>query len=195
MAVVDIFNTDKKYSIIYADPPWSYNNSGFEYSAAKQYTTMPTNEICNLNIKKLANIECSLFLWGTWPLLPESLEVMVAWGFMYKTIGFVWLKTRENVNQYGFLPSDKLNETSGMGFWTMSNTEFCLIGVKGNPRRVNTGIRQVIYSPLREHSRKPDEVRDRIVQLMGDLPRIELFARQQVEGWDCMGFDVDGKHI
>ena len=181
----------KKYQIIYADPPWSYNNSGFDYAAAKQYPTMPLTDICSLGISEISDNNCTLFLWGTWPLLPECLEVMKAWGFTYKTIGFVWLKTRENVNQYGFLPSDKLSETPGMGFWTMSNTEFCLIGVKGNPRRLNTGVRQVVYSPLREHSRKPDEIRERIVTLMGDLPRIELFARRKVNGWDVWGNEVE----
>ena len=181
----------KKYQIIYADPPWSYNNSGFDYAAAKQYSTMALQDICLLRVIDISDSNCTLFLWGTWPLLPECLEVMKAWGFTYKTIGFVWLKTRENVNQYQFLPSDKLSETPGMGFWTMSNTEFCLIGVKGNPRRLNTGVRQVVYSPLREHSRKPDEIRERIVTLMGDLPRIELFARRKVEGWDVWGNEVE----
>jgi len=181
---------DRKYQLIYADPPWSYQNSGFDYSAAKQYQTMSTEDICSLNINNIADENCALFIWGTWPLLPDCLCVIKNWGFVYKTLGFIWLKTKENTNQISFLPRDILSETPGMGFWTMSNTEYCLIGTRGSLRRNKPGIRQVIYSRLREHSRKPDETRLRIVELMGNLPRIELFARQRTDGWDAWGNEI-----
>lgn len=105
---------------------------------------------------------------------------MQEWGFIYKTCGFTWIKKNRK--------SDSL--FWGLGYWTRANAELCLIGTKGNPKRVSKSVHQVIMSPIREHSRKPDEARKRIVELMGDIPRIELFARQEFEGWDCWGNEV-----
>jgi len=78
-----------------------------------------------------------------------------------------------------------------MGNWTRSNTEDCLLAIRGKPIRISASVHQIIQSPIGRHSEKPMETKDRIVQLMGDLPRIELFARQKVEGWDCWGNEVE----
>lgn len=105
---------------------------------------------------------------------------MKAWGFSYKTIGFNWIKKNKK--------SDSL--FWGMGNWTRSNSEICLMGIKGKPKRVAANVHSVVMTPIEQHSKKPDEVRKRIVQLCGDVPRIELFARQYADGWDCWGNEV-----
>lgn len=172
-----------KYNIIYADPPWQYQNYNAPESirgARKEYPTMTTEDICGLPVASLADDDAVLFIWGTWTHLPDILQVITAWGFEYKTVGFVWVKS----NKSG------MGTFLGMGTYTRSNTEYCLLGTRGKLRRVRADVRQVIYAPLMQHSRKPNEVRDRIVRLMGDLPRVELFARQRVDGWDAWGNEV-----
>lgn len=171
------------YQIIYADPPWSYTDkaSAGKRGAAYKYKTMSLSDIKQLPISDYCADNCVLFMWHTAPLPVEALEVVKAWGFTLKTMkGFTWAK--QNKKSEGFF--------MGMGNWTRANTEDCLIAVRGEPKRIDAGVRQLVVSPLREHSRKPDEVRDRIVQLMGDVPRVELFARQQHEGWDCFGDEI-----
>ena len=177
---VDIFKTENKYNIIYADPPWNYKDKGCNGNCEKHYKTMKLNDICNLPIKNISDKDCILFLWVTYPMLQEGLKLIEAWGFKYKTIGFQWIKQNKSGNGLFF----------GLGRWTKGNTECCLIATKGKISRINNSISQLILSPLREHSKKPDETRDKIVSLVGDLPRIELFARENVEGWDCWGNEV-----
>jgi len=181
---IDIFNTDKKYQIIYADPPWSYDSrtiSGtHKGNPDDHYDTMKLIDICKLPIKSITNNDCILFLWTTYPKLKEAFQVMEAWGFEYKSIGFQWIK-QNKINNDFFL---------GLGRWTRGNTEPCLIATKGKPKKVSSSVRQIILSHLEEHSKKPKEARDRIVDLMGDIPRIELFARQYADGWDCWGNEV-----
>ena len=171
---------NKKYKIIYADPPWSYDDRLQHHggSAESHYDTMSYQNICSLPVKQITDDDCFLFLWGTWPLLPESLGVIKSWGFEYKTNAFVWVKQYQSGR-----------DVFGMGNYTRGNTEFCLLGVKGKPKRVNNTISQLIKTTIQEHSEKPDEVRKRIIQLCGDLPRIELFARTKVHGWDVWGND------
>ena len=114
------------------------------------------------------------------PKLNECFDLISSWGFEYKTCAFTWIKTNKK--------SDSL--FWGMGRWTRANPEVCLLAAKGTPKRLSASVHSVVMSPIREHSRKPDEVRDRIVELVGDLPRIELFARQRVDGWDAWGNEV-----
>lgn len=182
--VVDIYNTDKKYNIIYADPPWNYNDkrNGKKISggASNHYNTMKINELKNININKICDNNCMLFMWVTFPNLQEGLELIKEWGFKYKTLGFSWIKTNKN-NKKPFF---------GIGYYTKRNCEICLIGVKGKPIKESNKVSSVVISPREEHSKKPNIVREKIVELCGDLPRIELFARQQVEGWDCWGNEV-----
>ena len=171
---------NKKYKIIYADPPWKYNDEGCQGTATNHYQTMRNKDICNLPIKELADKDCVLFIWGTYPKLPEVLEVIKAWGFEYKSIGFQWIK----LNKSG------IGKFYGLGRWTRGNTEPCFIAVKGKPKRVSASVFQIIKSKLNGHSRKPNIVRNKIIELIGDLPRIELFAREKVEGWDAWGNEV-----
>ena len=175
MAIIDIFNTDKKYNIIYADPPWRYQDRKCSGACEFHYNTMKIDEICKLPIQKITEKDAVLFLWCTYPMLQEALQLINAWGFRYKTIGFQWVKQNKSGNGFFF----------GLGRWTRGNTECCLIATKGKPKRINNSVSQLIVSPIQAHSQKPSETRDRIVQLLGDLPRIELFARQSADGWDC----------
>ncbi len=182
---VDIFNTDKKYTIIYADPPWAYkvwSNKGNGRSAESHYNTMKIEEIINMKdtIQKISDENCVLFLWVTFPCLLEGLRTLHEWGFKYKTCGFTWVK-RNKVSDTWFF---------GLGHWTRANAELCLIATKGTIKRVSSKVSQIVDSRIEEHSKKPAIVRDKIVELVGDLPRIELFARQTADGWDCWGNEV-----
>lgn len=178
----------KKYGIIYADPPWHYrvySKKGAGRSAESHYPTMTIEEIQALPVSELSDKDCALFMWITFPLLKESLSVLSAWGFKFKTIAFVWIKQNRK--------SDSL--FWGMGYWTRANAEFCVLATKGKPKRMAKNVHQVIVSHIEEHSKKPDEARRRIVRLMGDLPRIELFARQKTAGWDVWGNELESDII
>jgi len=183
----------KKYQIIYADPPWKYSFPGTRKNKADDYKTMNNAEIKNFDLGSIADEDSILFIWGIWTALSDTLEVIKSWGFEYKTVGFVWVKTNKNldVNQYKFLPDDRFDDFFGMGYYTRSNSEYCLIATKGNIKPIRNDIRQIVYHPIRSHSQKPNEVRERIVKLMGNLPRIELFAREKHPGWDAWGNEVD----
>lgn len=174
------FRLDKKYKIIYADPPWEYDDKLRHHggSSESHYKTMTIDEICALPVKQIRDENSILFIWGTWPNLPWCLQVIESWGFQYKTIGFVWNKEYSNGRK-----------VLGMGRYTRGNTEFCLIGVYGKPQRIRNDISQLETTLETEHSEKPDIFRKRITELMGDLPRIELFARTRVHGWDVWGND------
>lgn len=176
---VDITNTNNKYNIIYADPPWRYSDVGCNGAAEKHYSTMDISDICNLPIKNITDNDCVLFMWTTYPMLQEALELMAAWGFTYKSIAFQWLKLNRSGKGFYF----------GLGRWTRGNTEPCLIGVKGKPYKFvqSRSVSQIIEYPVTRHSAKPPITRDKILELMGDIPRIELFAREGVHGWDCWG--------
>lgn len=179
----------KKYACILADPPWSYevwSEKGTGRSvAANHYSTMTTAEICALPVEKITEKDCILFIWATFPNLIDCLKVIHAWGFTYKTCGFCWVKTNKNTPGYRM----------GLGYWTRANAEICLIATKGHPKRVSRKVRQIVATPPERHSKKPDCVRERIVELLGDVSRIELFAREQIPGWDAMGNEIDGRDI
>lgn len=176
---------NKEYNIILADPPWSFTVWGktkrSPRSDERHYRTMQLSDICALPVADLAAKDCTLFMWATWPNMAEALEVIRAWGFTYKTAGFVWVKQLRS----GF------GLHMGLGYYTRANTEPCLLATRGNPKRINAAVRQTVIAPLREHSRKPDEVHHKIVDLMGDLPRVELFARRPFPGWDVWGNEVE----
>jgi N6-adenosine-specific RNA methylase IME4 len=177
----------KKYQIIYADPAWLYNDKrkGSLGGAENHYKTMRIEEIKKLGISNICDENCILFLWVVFPMLQEGLDVIKAWGFKYKTLGFSWIKLNKKSNTPFF----------GIGHYTKSNCEVCLIGVKGKPVIIDNHVSSVIIERRYEHSKKPVSVRNKIVQLLGDIPRIELFARQKTEGWDCIGNDINGKDI
>lgn len=181
-------------SIIYADPSWKYSDSGIRGGTRRHYRDMTIDEVRALPVSRIAAEDAALFLWATSPLLPEAIETGRAWGFEYKTVAFTWVKLRTK------------KEHVGNGHWTRANPELCLLFVRGDIRRAeNEGppasVRQLVWTPeeadvfvgpLGKHSAKPPEVRDRIVQLMGDRPRVELFARQKVPGWFAWGDEVEG---
>jgi site-specific DNA-methyltransferase (adenine-specific) len=172
---------DRKYSVILADPPWGSPYGGkYRWSAKWHYATMATKTIAELPVSEIAFHDCVLLLWATCPGLPDAFEVMRTWGFRYSTVAFSWVKmTRDG------------RPVSGMGHSTKSSTELCLLGRRGKGlSRVDATVLQVILAPRGRHSQKPAEVRDRIVRLYGDVPRIELFARQRVLGWDCWGSEA-----
>lgn len=175
----------KKYQIILADPPWSYRNMGnIQATANAQYPTMENKSICELNVDKIADENSILFLWATFPKIQEALNVIKAWGFEYKTVGFVWIKKNKNGGNF-----------FGVGWYTKSNAEVCLIGTKGKPPKQSNSISQIIEAERKEHSKKPDIVREKIVEFVGDLPRIELFARDKKQGWDVWGDEVESDII
>ncbi len=170
----------KKYQIIYADPPWSYWLGG-KKNASRHYKCQPIDWIHNLPIHQIIDDNCVLFLWSTFPMLPDCLETIKRWGFKYSTNAFTWVKRNKKADSWFW----------GCGNYTRANAEICLLGMKGTLTRQAKNVHQIIDCPVGQHSSKPDEARDRIVKLFGDLPRIELFARQKVEGWDCWGNEVE----
>lgn len=171
---------DKKYSVIYADPPWSYRNKGTRAAADKHYSTMSLEDIKALPVREIAADDCALFIWATFPMLREALDVIQAWGFAYKTAAFVWAKQNRRTQGWFW----------GLGNWTRSNAELCLLATRGKPKRMSAGIHSLVVAPVGRHSAKPPQVLDQIVRLMGDVPRVELFARERAEGWDAWGDEV-----
>jgi len=119
------------------------------------------------------------------PKLNEVFDVIKNWGFEYKTVAFTWVKKNKKSKGWFW----------GMGRWTRANAELCLLATKGNPKRINAGIHSIIDTPVQAHSQKPDIVRDKIIELVGDLPRIELFARQKTKGWDVWGNEIESEKI
>ena len=187
----------KKYQIIYADPAWNYNSrmalgkGAAKSSAEDYYNVMSIEDIMALPIKEISAKDCILFIWVTMPKLNEVFKVINAWGFEYKTCGFVWVKRNKVFSDERNKNRNGIDDFMGQGRWVRQNAELCLIATKGKPKRISAKVRQIIYQPIQEHSKKPNEVRERIVELIGDLPRIELFARQKREGWDVWGNEVD----
>lgn len=193
----------EKYSLIYADPPWSYGNTISNGAATDHYSTMKLIDIKRLPVWELAAENSVLAMWYTGTHNQEAIELAEAWGFTVRTMkGFTWVK----LNQMAELRINKalesgevwdffdllnlLNAETRMngGNYTRANTEDVLIATRGSGlERLNASIKQVVYSPLGAHSEKPWEVRHRLELLFGDVPRIELFSRNEVSGWDRWG--------
>ena len=171
----------KKYKIIYADPNWkfkTYSDKGKGRSADKHYATNTLAELASLPVESITDKDCALFMWVTDPMLINGLNLAHSWGFKFKTVAFTWVK--QNRTKCGYWKN--------MGYWTRKNPEMVLLFTKGKPKRINNNVEQLLIAMRREHSRKPDEIKKRIVDLMGDLPRIELFARQSLDkSWDYWG--------
>jgi N6-adenosine-specific RNA methylase IME4 len=174
---------NKKYQIIYADPPWSYKDKALagNRGAGCKYNVMESKEIAELPIQEISEKDCILFIWVTMPKLNECFDLIKVWGFEYKTCAFTWVKKNKKADSWFW----------GMGSWTRANAEICLLATKGKPKRISAGVHSIIDTPIEEHSKKPNEARNRIIKLCGDIPRIELFARQKVDGWDCWGDEVE----
>lgn len=176
-----------KYKIIYADVPWLYNDpkGNDPKMGGKTYSVLSNKDLTDLPVKDIADVNCSLFFWVTMPKLEECFEIIKAWGFKYITCAFCWVK----LNPKG------IGIYSGLGHYTNQNAELCLFCKKGHPKRIIKNIKQIQMYPRGRHSAKPPEIRNEIVKLMGDLPRIELFAREKCEGWVSLGMDIDGLDI
>ena len=184
------------YGALLCDPPWRFRTwdnreaivtkTGPACSAAVHYRTMDIDDIAALPVREIAADDCALFLWITWPNLFDALSVIDTWGFRYKTCAFAWMKAHAGQIE---LFQDELDGSMGLGYWTRANSEVCLLATRGNPKRLNMDVRQAIIEPRREHSRKPDCVRERIERLVAG-PYLDLFSRKDREGWDCWGQDA-----
>jgi N6-adenosine-specific RNA methylase IME4 len=172
----------KKYNIIYADPAWTFStwSQKAQRKVSDHYDVMKAEDIYNLPVNEIAEDNSYLFIWVTYPNLLEGLETIKRWGFTYKTCGFSWIKKNKKADSIFW----------GMGYYTRANNEICLLATKGKPKRFSRSVHQVVIEKIREHSRKPDRIRNDIIELCGDLPRIELFARQRADGWDNWGNEL-----
>ena len=173
-----------KHKIIYADPAWQYTRNTGNGAAENHYKTMDLQAIkaMGTEVQAMSDPDTVLAMWATCPLLPQALEVMQAWGFKYKTVLFTWVKYNPKTDKYPI----------GGGSYTRAGSELCLLGVKTKiPERHDRSIRQVLLEPRQEHSRKPAIVRDHLVTIFGDVPRIELFAREMTPGWASHGNEVN----
>jgi site-specific DNA-methyltransferase (adenine-specific) len=180
---------NQKFNILLVDPPWAYpsrNRKDYGGAAESHYSTMTLEELCKLPVPSIAADDSVIFLWATWPRLKDSIRLMEEWGFIYRTLGFIWVK---------LFKCGKFASGMGMGFFTKEGSEPCLLGTKSTHRNSMVAARHdissIIISPRNIHSRKPAEVREKIVQLFGDLPRCELFAREKTEGWKCFGNEIE----
>lgn len=172
------------YNLIYADPPWpfqNYSTEGEGRNPNRHYSTMSLERIRKLPVGDLAAGDCALALWVVDPLLDVGIEVLKGWGFQYKTVAFTWAKRTKLDTGWHM----------GTGYYTRANPETCLLGIMGKMSRQSAAVRQLVVEPTREHSRKPDRIRDDLVRLFGDVPRCELFARTQRPGWDSWGNQTD----
>lgn len=173
------------FGVILADPAWSYGDKKPRGGAEHHYPTLSVAELCSLPVAELAAPDCALFMWGTYPTLPDMFTVGRAWGFEYKTIAFQWVKRNPKSGTPFY----------GLGRWTRGNTEGCFLFTRGKPKRISAGVSQLIEelepeildAPVGRHSAKPAAVRLKILELMGDMPAIELFARESAEGWESWG--------
>lgn len=179
------------YGLILADPPWKYGNrcahskTKFGGGAVTQYDTMTTAEIAALPIgRDYAAKDCALAMWVTGPHLDSGVDVLKAWGFRFCTVLFTWVKTNKNAG----------TPFSGPGYYTRANAEFVILGMRGQLKPASQAVSSVILEPHPRgedgkiiHSRKPACTYDRLEKLFGDVPRLELFARERRDGWDSIG--------
>ena len=170
------------YGCILADPPWTYDDTADagKRGAAHKYSLLTDAALQSMPIAQLAAPDCVLFLWATFPKIHEALALIPAWGFVYKTVAFVWVKTSGGATGVAW----------GMGRWTRSNAELCILATRGRPKRADAGVHQIIFAPPAKHSAKPHETYNRIERLLPPCPRLELFARNERSGWDAWGNEV-----
>lgn len=182
--LVDIYNTEKKYSVIYADPPWQFNNKNtggsMSSGSANQYDVMSIEDIKKLPIEKITNKDAILFMWWVGSMPQEAIDLVKSWGFQLKTMtGFTWIKKTKTWKDF-----------FGMGFYTRQQSENCLIAIKGKQFVKSHSVRQLIRAVNRKHSAKPHEAYEKINELCGECNKLELFARNTYDEWDCFGNQV-----
>ena len=168
---------DKKYNIIYADPPWQYKRNG-NHSAESVYNVMSIEDIKKMPVEDISEDQSHLYLWVTNSFIQEGLDVCKAWGFEYKTL-ITWLKTYKNGTP-----------VMGMGYYFRGCTEHIIFGVRGKKLCNNKNTKNILIEKTGKHSQKPNVFRQTIISCSGDLPRIELFARETADGWDSWGNEI-----
>ena len=179
---ISTMSVESGYGVILADPPWNWkarSQKGEGRSAKNHYSIMEQADLCGMSVRDFAAPDCVLFLWVLNSMLGQGLQLLDAWGFAFKTVGFCWVKTNRKSGSL-FM---------GLGYHTLQNVELCLIATRGKPKRLSGGVHQVVMSPRREHSRKPDEVYERIEALYPG-PYLELFSRTNRKGWDQQGYQT-----
>lgn len=179
----------KKYNVIYADPPWKFSSKELQKYGGERFTSMDKHYetqgkgwIEALPVREIADTDCALFMWTTDAHMKDAIKTIEAWGFKYVTVAFVWEKKTSTGKT-----------VANLGAWTMKNYELCLLGTRGGMlkhKKVNN-IYQKVAAERTKHSKKPKEVRENIESLFGDLPRVELFSREKVEGWDAWGNEIE----
>jgi N6-adenosine-specific RNA methylase IME4 len=175
----------KKYKLIYADPPWSFNNKktggSMKSGAENQYNTMSLEDLKSLDVKSLCDDDCILVMWWVGSQPQEAIDLVKAWGFTIKNMnGFVWRKLTKNLLDF-----------FGMGFWTRAGSESAIIATKGKPKPASRSVRAVASCVVGKHSQKPSHFRNSCVELAGDVNRLEMFARESFDGWDVFGNEVN----
>jgi N6-adenosine-specific RNA methylase IME4 len=184
MIINDLSQVTGKYNIIYADPAWSFSNKktggSMTGGALNHYPVMSIDDLKALPVNQIAADDCVLIMWWVGAMPQEAIDLVDAWGFKLKNMnGFVWEKL-----------TVKLKMFFGMGYWTRAGSEAAIIAVKGKPKAASHSVRAVSRAMAGAHSKKPSVFRRKAVKLCGDLPRIELFSRQEVKGWDCWGNQI-----
>ena len=177
---------NSNYQLIYADPPWHFHvrsEKGASRSAKRHYPVMSFQDIAALPISKIATKNSVLLMWAIDPMLNVAFDVIKAWNFKFKTVGFYWVK--RNIKSAGFF--------TGLGYYTRANPEQCLLATRGSGLKLrDRGVQRLIVAPRGRHSEKPEEAYNRIERLFGKVTRIELFARRRRVGWDAFGNQVEG---
>ncbi len=176
-----------RFSTVLLDPPWTYQDKALagNRGAGCKYPLLTIEHLKQLDVPNILSPDAAVFMWATMPLLQEALDLYRAWGLTYKTCAFTWVKQTSLGKRWNW----------GMGRWTRANAELVLLGTQGHPKRVSAGVHSIVETPIEKHSKKPGIVHDRIVQLVGDVPRCELFARRESPGWVCTGLDLDGVDV
>ncbi len=176
------------FSVIYADPPWrfeTWSEEGKDRAPDQHYSTMPIEEICALPVSEISAKDAALFLWIYQPMIPHALRLIESWGFRFKTVAYYWVKIKGGQDRLFYSGEDVRN---GLGYHTRAGAEQVWLATRGKGYdRLSKSESQVVFSPLREHSRKPEEVPESIVRLCGDVPRVELFGRTSRPGWTVWG--------
>ena len=188
---MELPSTPGGFKTILADPPWYFRTRTSVVSdrdPQRHYPVMPGGSISNMPVREIAAADAHLWLWCTGPCLPEAFDVIDAWGFRYSGMGFVWIKLNKSYPgaALGILRVAQSDLFTGLGFTTRKNAEYCLLARRGNARRVAKDVHEVIISPVREHSRKPDEAYERM-ERYAEGPYLELFGRQSRPNWTVWG--------
>lgn len=174
--------TDRKYGVLYVDPPWhweTYSDKGRSKTPDNHYRCLKLDDIKNLPVPSLAADDCVLLIWTMDSTLDQCMELINHWGFKYITVGFYWVKTEQKSGKYCY----------GTGYWTRGNPEMCLLAKRGKPKRDSGGVRKLCVANRLQHSKKPDEIRDRIEALLPG-PYLEIFARETGKNWDAIGAEL-----